>query len=177
MHRPSDERGVMWLTGRRRRDRYEDVTKLTDGEKRCRVQTKDSIFPFVPVQLKRLTKTHPCWLSVWCVCFSYFLPLMTQQALRRCYNGAVTVQTFYPSLPPFYLPTIPGTLPDIVPVSTLQSFIRPITNLLPSSLWPPGSFSAQFTSGRLKIEISAAFVCQRLDSFLSLMTRLVINGW
>lgn len=165
MHRPSDERGVMWLTGRRRRDRYEDVTKLTDGEKRCRVQTKDSIFPFVPVQLKRLTKTHPCWLSVWCVCFSYFLPLMTQQALRRCYNGAVTVQTFYPSLPPFYLPTIPGTLPDIVPVSTLQSFIRPSRTFSPRLSDLPAHFQLNLRQAVWKLRLALRLFVSALIHF------------
>lgn len=63
--------------------------------------------------------------------FSHFLPLMTQQALRRCYNGAVTVQTFYPSLPPFHLPTVSRTLHEIGPVSTLQSFIRPSRTFSP----------------------------------------------
>lgn len=84
---------------------------------------------FVTVEIKLLKRILvDCQFGdLWCACFStctetHFLPLMTQQALRRCYNGAVTVQTFYPIIPPLFTNS---TLPDILPASTLQSFICP----------------------------------------------------
>lgn len=53
---------------------------------------------------------------------------MTQQALRRRYNGAVTVQNFLPEAPTLLFT---HNFSHIVPVSTLQSFIRPSRTFSP----------------------------------------------
>lgn len=70
--------------------------------------------------------------------------------------------------------------PHIPPDSLFRplslSFVRHEPSLLASLTPRLTSAEAPYPSGRLKMEISAAFVCQRLPSFLTLMTRLVNNG-
>lgn len=127
-----------------------------------------SIFLLVPVQLKCLTKlilVDCLFGDRWCVCFSHFLPLMTQQALRRCYNGAVTVQTFYPSPPPFYLLTMSRTLPDIVPVSTMQSFIRPSRTFSPRLSDLPAHFQLNLRQAVWKLRLALRLFVSALIHF------------
>lgn len=137
MHRPSDERGAMWLTGRRRRDRYEDATKLIDGRDAEYRPKTSSIFPFVPVQLKRLTKTHPCRLSVWRSLMCLFLLFSatndsagSSQMLewsRHCPN-------FLPKSPTLLFTHNVSHAPRCRPCFHPAVFHSSVTNLLPSSL-------------------------------------------
>lgn len=131
--------------------------------------------PFLTAQLKLHTITHPDCQSGngWCVCFlsvffsmTHFLALTTQQALCSCSNGAVTGRTSHLIL----------SEPSLISSLSL-SFVRHEPSLLASLTSRLTFVEAPFTSGRLEMEISAVFVCQRHPSFLTLMTRLVNNGW
>lgn len=136
-----------------------------------RGQTTDhfSFPPFLTVQLKLLTKTHPDCQSGngWCVCFFLFY----HNSFSGTNDSAGSPQTLEWNR---HCPNIP---PDSLPLLFTHSEQHFSSYPLSVSTAHLSDLAAQFTSDCLKLKISAAFVCQCLSSFLTLMTRLVINRW